>query len=69
MPGNLVLPSSGHLHPFLVNPSNTLDQYTVMTDYQNSSSGRVSGVQKRDEQTMDALQPTNQVVDKRPEPR
>ena len=38
----LVLHSSGPLLLSLVVPSNTLDQYTVMTDYQNNSSGFVS---------------------------
>ena len=32
----LVLYSSGHLLLSLVNSPNTLDQYTVMVDYQNS---------------------------------
>ena len=53
----LVLHSSGHLLLSLVSPSNTQDQYTVKIDYQNSSSGFVNGVQKRDEQTVEALQP------------
>ena len=44
-----VLHSSGHLLLSLVNPSNTVDQYTAMIDYQNSSSCFVNCVQKRDE--------------------
>ena len=59
---------SGHLILSLVNPSNTLDQYTVMIDYQNSSSSFVNSVQKRDEQTMGSLQSRDQVADKRAEP-
>ena len=39
-----------------------------MIEYQNSSSGFVNCVQKRDEQTMDSLQPRDQVVDRRAEP-
>ena len=39
-----------------------------MIDYHNSSSSVVKSVQKRDEQTMDSLQPRDQVVDKRAEP-
>ena len=39
-----------------------------MIDYQNCSSGSVNSVQKRDEQTMDLLQPRDQVVGKRAEP-
>ena len=53
----LVLHSSGHLLLSLVNPSDTLDQLTVMID-----------CQKRDEQTMDPLQSRNQVADRRVEP-
>ena len=64
----LVLHSSGHLLLTLVNSSNTLDQYTVMIDYQNSPSSGVNGFQKRDEQTMGSLQPRNQVADRRAEP-
>ena len=64
----LVLRSSGHLLLSLVNSSNTLDQYTVMIDYQNSPSSVVNGFQKRDEQTMSSLQPRNQIADKRAEP-
>ena len=64
----LVLHSFGHLLLSLLTPSNTFDQYTLMIDYQTSSSGFVSGVQKRDEQTMDSLQPRDQVVDNRAEP-
>ena len=64
----LVLHSSGHLLLPLVNSSNTLDQYTVVIDYQNSSSSVVNGFQKRGEQTMGSLQPRNQVADKRAEP-
>ena len=59
---------SGHLLLSLVNPSNTLDQHTVTIDHQNSSLGFVNSVPKRDEQTMDSLQPRDQVVDKRAEP-
>ena len=68
-PNNLCLggPCASLIWP-LVNPSNTLDQYTVMIDYQNSSSGFVHSVQKRDDQTMNALQPRNHVVDKRADP-
>ena len=44
----LLLHSSGHLLLSLVNPSNTLDQCTVMIDNQSSSSGFVNCVQKRD---------------------
>ena len=68
----LVLHSFGHLLVSFVNPSNTLDQYTVIIGYHNSSSGFVSGVQRCDEQTTGAismwsLQPRNQVVDERAE--
>ena len=63
-----VLHSSGHLLLSLVNSSNTLDQYTVMIDYQSTSSSICTDSQKRDEQTMGSLQPRNQVVDKRAEP-
>ena len=51
----LVRRSSGHSPPPPENPSNTLDQYTAMIDYQNSSSGFVKSVQKRDEQAKDSL--------------
>ena len=64
----LVLHSSGHLLLSLGNPSNTLDQYTVTIDDLNYSSGVVNSDQKRDEQTMDSLQPRDQVVDKRAAP-
>ena len=64
----LMLDSSGHLPLSLVNPPNTLDQYTVVIDCQNSPSGVVNGFQKRDEQTTDSSQPRDQVVDKRAEP-
>ena len=64
----LVLHSSGHLLLSLVNSSNTLDQNTVMIDYQTFPSSVVNGFQKRDEQTMGSLQPRNQVTDKRAEP-
>ena len=63
-----MLHSSGHLLLSLVNPSNTLDQYTVTIDDLNYSSGVVISDQKRDEQTMDSLQPRDQVVNKRAEP-
>ena len=64
----LVLHSSGHLLLSLVNSSNTLDQYTVMVDCQNSPSRVVDSFQKRDEQTVGSLQPRNQVADRRAEP-
>ena len=51
-------------HRCLVN----FDPCTIMIDYQNSSSSFVKSVQKRDEQTMDSLQPRDQVVDQRGEP-
>ena len=63
-----MLHSSGDLLLSLVNLSNTLDHYAVMIDCQNVSSGYVNRVQKRDEQTMDSLQPRDQVVGKRAEP-
>ena len=47
----LVLHSSGHLLLSLVNPSNTLDQFTVMIDFQSSSLSICPGFQKRDDQT------------------
>ena len=59
--------SSDHLLLSLVNPSNTLDQHTVMIDYQNSPSSVVNGFQKRDEQTMGSSQPRDQATDKRTE--
>ena len=66
---SLVLHSSGYLLLSYVNPSNTLDQCTIMIDYQNLSSGFVRSVWRCDEQTagaiaMDLLQPRDQVVDK-----
>ena len=61
----LVLHSSGHLLLSLVSPSNPVDQYTVMIDYQNSPSSVVNNFQKCNEQIMDSLQARNQVVDKR----
>ena len=64
----LVLHSSGHLLLSLVNPSNTLEQFTVMIDFQSSSSSICTDFQKRDEQTMGSLQPRNQVADKTAEP-
>ena len=64
----LVLRSSGHLLLSLVNSSNTLDQFTVMIDFQSSSSSICTDLQKRDEQTMSLLQPRNQVADRRAEP-
>ena len=64
----LVLHSSGHLLLSLVSPSNPVDQYTVMIDYQNSPSSVVKNFQKCNEQIMDSLQSRNQVVDKRAEP-
>ena len=63
----LMLHSSGHLLLSLVSPSNLVDQYTVMIDYQNSPSSFVNNFQC-DEQVMDSLQSRNQVVDKRAEP-
>ena len=63
-----VLHSSGHLLLSLVNPSNTLDQSTVMIDFQSPSSSICPDFQKRDEQTMGSLQPRNQVADRRAEP-
>ena len=48
----LVLHSSGHLLLSLVNPSNTLEQLTVMIDFQSSSSSICPDSQKRGEQTM-----------------
>ena len=62
-----VLHSSGHLLLSLVSPSNLVDQYTVMIDYQNSPSSFVNNFQ-RNEQVMESLQSRNQVVDKRAEP-
>ena len=53
----LVLQSSGHLHLSLVNSSNKLDQFTVMIDFQNSSSSIGADFLKRDEQTMGSMQP------------
>ena len=64
----LVLHSSGHLLLSLVSPSNPVDQYTVMIDYQNSPSSVVNNFQKCNEQIMDSLQSRNQIVDKRAEP-
>ena len=64
----LVLHSSGHLLLSLVNPSNTLDQFTVMIDFQSSSSSICTDFQKLDEKTIGSLQSRNQVVDKRAEP-
>ena len=61
----LVLHSSGHLLLSLVNSSNTLDQFTVMIDFQSSSSSICTDFQKRDEQTVGSLQPRNQVADRR----
>ena len=63
-----MLHSSGHLLLSLVNPSNTLDQLTVMIDFQSSSSNICTDFEKRDEQTMGSLQPRNQVADRRAEP-
>ena len=63
----LVLHSSGHLLLSLVSPSNLVDQYTVMIDYQKSPSSFVNNFQ-RNEQVMESLQSRNQVVDKRAEP-
>ena len=63
-----MLQSSGHLLLSLVNPSNTLDQFTVMIDFQRSSTSICADFQTRDEQTMGSLQSRNQVVDKRAEP-
>ena len=60
----LVLHSSGHPLLSLVNSSNTLDQYTVMIDYQNSPSSVVNGFQKRDERAAGSLQPRNKVADR-----
>ena len=62
----LVLHSSGHLLLSFVSPSNPLDQYTVMIDYQNSPSSVVNNFQKCGEQIMDSSR--NQVVCKRAEP-
>ena len=64
----LVLHSSHHLLLSLVSPSNLVDQYTVMIDYQNSPSSVVNNFQKCNEQIMDSLQSRNQVVDTRAEP-
>ena len=64
----LVLHSSGRLLLSLVNSSNTLDQCTVMIDFQSTSSSICTDFQKRDEQTMGSLQPRNQVADRRAEP-
>ena len=64
----LVLHSSGHLLLSLVNPSNTLDQFTVMIDFQSSFSIICHDFQKRDEQTIRSLQSRNQVGDKQAEP-
>ena len=63
-----VLHSSGHLLLSLVNSSNTLDQHTVLNDYQNSPSSICTDFQKCDEQTMGSMQPKNQVADRRSEP-
>ena len=63
----LVLQSSGHLLLSTVNPSNTLDQFTVMIDFQSWSSSICTDFQKRDEQTMGSLQSRNQVADIRAE--
>ena len=60
----LVLHSSGHLLLSLVNPSNTLEQFTVMIDFQSSSSSIGPDFQKRDDQTMGSVQPRNQVADR-----
>ena len=62
-----VLHSSGHLLLSLMSPSNLVDQYTVMIDYQNSRSSFVNNFQ-RNEQVMESMQSRNQVVDKRAEP-
>ena len=64
----LVLHPSGHLLLSHVSPSNPVDQYTVMIDYQNSPSSVVNNFQKRDEQIIDSVQSRNQVVNKRAEP-
>ena len=64
----LVLHSSGRLLLSPVNPSNTLDRFTVMIEFQSSSSNICTDFQKRDEQTMGSLQPRNQVADGRAEP-
>ena len=64
----LVLQSSGHLLLSLVISSKTLDQFTVMIDFQSFSSTIGTDVQKRDEQTMGSMQPKNQVADRRAEP-
>ena len=64
----LVLHSSGHLLLSLVNSSNTLDHFTVMIDFQSSSSNICTEFQKRDEQTMGSMQPKNKVADRRAEP-
>ena len=45
----LVLHSSGHLLLSLVNSSNTLDQFTVVIDFQSSSSSMCTDLQKRRE--------------------
>ena len=62
-----MLHSSGHLLLSLVNPPNTLDQFTVMNDFQSSSSSICPDFQKRDDQTMGSVQPRNQVADRRAE--
>ena len=64
----LVLYSSGHLLLPLVNPSNTLDQFTVMMNFHSFSSSICTDCQRRNEQTMGSLQPRNQVADRRAEP-
>ena len=65
----LVLHSSGHLLLSLVNPSNTLDQFTVMIDFQRSSFKYLwTDFQNAMSKPMGSLQSRNQVVDKRAEP-
>ena len=59
--------SSGHLFLSLVNPSNTLDQFTVMIDFQSASSSICPALQKHDVQTMGSVQPRNQVAERRAE--
>ena len=64
----LVLHSSGHLLLSLVNSSNTLDQFTVMIDFQALPQAFVLIFRKVVSKTMGSVQPRNQVAERRAEP-